>query len=501
VTVSDSAPSRSLNRNIKELSKHSIIYGVGVLSRISSFILLPIHTAYLSQHDYGILILVLSFIGIATVFTTYGLNVSFLRWYVPETDAQERKRIFSICYYGIAGVTLLLTLIIVNTSASIADLLLRDTIYQPMLFIAGFILLMDALFHFPQILLQAQNKSFGYIGVVFLNVTLNLGLSYYLIVQRGLGINGALYSALIAGIGAFVVTIPLVLKNLTIHFSITKYIEFVKYGIPYVANYLFVVLIDLSDRLLLERFLNAENVALYSANYKLGAAMSIVVNAFRLAWHPFFLSLSNSPIAKHTFARVFSYFLLISCGIFLSISIFIDDIVRINVGGFYLIAEKYWEGTFIIPWILFSYLISGSYVIFAAGIHIEKKTKFTPLFTGSGLLTNFIANIILIPILGIYGAAISTAIGYGVMTVFQYFTVQKFYHIKYEYIRLFKILVSTAIIFSAFKIYFSEATVGIKFAILLAYPALLFLSKFFLKSEWNEMKSLGLKLIGRTNQS
>ena len=189
--------------------------------------------------------------------------------------------------------TLLLTLIVVTSSTSIADILLRDTIYQPMLFLAGFILLMDALFHFPQILLQAQKNSLGYIGVVFLNVTLNLGLSYYFIVQRGLGINGVLYSALLAGIGAFVVTIPLVLKNLTFHFSFDKYKEFIKYGIPYVANFLFVVLLDLSDRFLLERFINTENVALYSANYKLGAAMAIVVNAFRLAWHPFFLSLPS----------------------------------------------------------------------------------------------------------------------------------------------------------------------------------------------------------------
>ena len=501
MTVSDNPPSQSLKTNVKELSKHSIIYGVGVLSRLSSFILLPIHTAYLSQHDYGILTLVLAFIGIATVFTTYGLNVSFLRWYVPETDAQERKRIFSICYYGIAGVTLLLTIIIITSSTSLADTLLRDANYKPMLFLAGFILLMDSLFHFPQILLQAQKNSLGYIGVIFLNVTLNLGLSYYFIVQRGLGITGVLYAALLAGIGAFIVTVPLVLKNLTFHFSLDKYKEFVKYGIPYVANYLFVVLLDISDRFLLERFINTENVALYSANYKLGAAMAIIVNAFRLAWHPFFLSLSNSPDAKRTFSRVFSYFLLLSCGIFLFISIFIDDIVRVNFGGFYLIAEKYWEGTFIIPWILFSYLISGSYIIFAAGIHIDKKTKYTPLFTGAGILTNIISNIILIPIMGIYGAAISTAIGYGVMTLIQYFTVQKFYYVKYEFNRLLKVLVSTAIVFSTFKIYFSEATIGIKFAILLVYPVLLFLFKFFLKSEWNEIKSISLKLLGRTNQS
>ena len=491
----------SLKRNVTELTKHSFIYGVGVLSRLSSFILLPIHTAYLSQNDYGILILLLSFIGIATVFTTYGLNVSFLRWYVPETDAEERKRIFSICYYGIAGVTLLLTVIILTSSTSLASVLLRNAGYKPMFMIAGLILLMDSLFHFPQMLLQARKNSFGYIGVVFLNVTLNLGLSYYFIVLRGFGINGVLYSALIAGFAAFVVTIPFVLKHLTIHFSIDKYKEFVKYGIPYVANYLFVVLIDLSDRFLLDRFIDAEKVALYSANYKIGAIMAIVVNAFRLAWHPFFLSLSNSPDAKRTFGRVFSYFFLLSCGLFLFISIYIDDIVRVNIGGFHLIAEKYWEGTFIIPWILFSYLISGSYVIFAAGIHIAKKTQYTPLFTGAGILTNIGANIILIPLLGIYGAAISTVLGYGVMTIIQYFTVQKFYYVKYEFDRILKVLVSTAIVFSAYKLFFSESTAVIKLALLLAYPIVLYLFRFYLKSEWNEIKGLSIKLFGRKNQS
>ena len=499
MTVSDNSPSSSLKKNVLDLSKHSIIYGVGVLSRLSSFILLPIHTAYLSQHDYGVLTLVLSFIGITTVFTTYGLNVSFLRWYVPETDAEERRRIFSICYYGIAGMTLLLAVTILTTSQPLAAALLRDSSYKPMFMIAGLILLMDSLFHFPQMLLQARKNSFGYIGVVFLNVTLNLGLSYYFIIQKGLGIQGVLYSALIAGFAAFVVTIPLVLRNLTLHFAFDKYKEFVKYGIPYVANFLFVVLIDLSDRFLLERFIDTEKVALYSANYKIGAAMAIVVNAFRLAWHPFFLSLSNSPDAKRTFARVFSYFLLFSCGLFLLISIFIDDIVRVNIGGFHLIAEKYWEGTFIIPWILLSYIVMGAYIVFAAGVHIEKITRFTPIFTGAGIVTNILANLILIPLLGIYGAAISTALGYGVMTVIQYFTVQKFYYVKYEFVRILKVLASTAIIFLTYKLFFIESDIGVKFALVLAYPVLLFLSRFYLKSEWNEIKNLSLKLLGKAN--
>ena len=87
------------------------------------------------------------------------------------------------------------------------------------------------------------------------------------------------------------------------------------------------------------------------------------------------------------------------------------------------------------------------------------------------------------------------------MTIVQYFTVQKFYYVKYEFDRILKVLVSTAIVFSAYKLFFTESDFGVKSALLLAYPIVLFLFRFYLKSEWNEIKSLSLKLFGRANQN
>ena len=474
-----------------------MIYGVGIISRLSSFILLPLHTAFLSQYDYGILTLVLSFIGIATVFMSYGLNVSFLRWYVPEEDPEERKKIFSICYYGITGVSLLLAVIFYLTSKPIAGLLLRDTSYEPLFMIASLILLTDALFHFPQILLQAQQKSTSYVLIIFLNVFLNLGLNYYLVVVRGAGIEGVLYAALIASAVSFLVITPVSIKNLTIYFSFKKYREFFFYGIPYVANSVFVVMINLIDRFMLERFISVETVAVYSANYKLGSAMAIIVNAFRLAWHPFFLSISKSPDAKRTYSRVFTYFLLLLSGVFLLISIFIDDLVRMNIFGFHLIAEEYWEGTFIIPWILFANIIGGAYVIFSAGIHIEKITRFTPIFTGAGIFTNVVANIFLIPLIGIYGAAISTLLGYIVMMTIQYFTVQKYYYIKYEFLRVSKIIGALLLIFLTNEYILVDPGFLTKMLLIISFPLILYFTGFFLKSEWLEMKNLTLNLLGK----
>jgi len=429
------------------------------------------------------------------------MNVSFLRWYVPEEDPIEKKKIFSMCYYGITGASLLLVVIVYFSSENLALVLLQDITYTPLFVIAGIILLTDALFHFPQILLQAQKKAFGYIGVVSLNVFLNLGFNYYFIVVKGFGSISVLYSLLISSIAAFIAVLPITIKNLTPYFSLAQYKKFFLFGVPYVANFLFVVLIDLSDRFLIERYLDSERVALYSANYKLGAAMAIIVNAFRLAWHPFFLSISNSEDAKRTFSRVFTYFLLFSCGIFLAISLFIDDLVRLDIGGFHLIAEDYWEGTFIIPWILLSYIVMGAYVVFSAGIHIEKITKFTPIFTGVGILTNIVANVILIPVIGIYGAAIATLIGYTVMTIIQYFTVQKYYFIQYEIARAVKILTAGALIFLVFKLYFINSGFIVKLLLLSSYPFILIVLRFYLKSEWSEIKGLTSKLIGKGNRN
>lgn len=139
----------------------------------------------------------------------------------------------------------------------------------------------------------------------------------------------------------------------------------------------------------------------------------------------------------------------------------------------------------------------GSYVVFAAGVHIKKITRFTPLFTGAGILTNVVANVILIPKIGIYGAAIATLLGYAVMTFIQYKTVQKYYFVKYEFPRVLKILIATAMIFSIYKLFFVDSGFILKLLILAAYPLALYLLRFFLKSEWKEIKGLFLRFSKR----
>ena len=78
-------------RNI--LKKESMLYGIGhILSRLVSFLLLPIFTNLLTPYDYGIISLIYAFIGVFTVVLHFGLDTSLLRHYKP---ANNKDRIFT----------------------------------------------------------------------------------------------------------------------------------------------------------------------------------------------------------------------------------------------------------------------------------------------------------------------------------------------------------------------------------------------------------------------
>ena len=85
---------------IRRLMKHSAVYGVGhVLTRAVSFLLLPYLTHSLTPEQYGAVTLLYTFIAITLVLYIYGFDVTFIRYYVLETDRERRKDIFSTIFW------------------------------------------------------------------------------------------------------------------------------------------------------------------------------------------------------------------------------------------------------------------------------------------------------------------------------------------------------------------------------------------------------------------
>ncbi len=477
--------------NIKRLARHSAIYGLGhILSRGIGFLLLPIYTNYLTPEQYGLFALAFSYLVILNIFYYHGIDSAFLRFYILH-DAEHRTEpevIFSTAFYSLIATGAMLTLAGVLFAETLAGLILDTEGAGPILRYVHLILLLDTAAIIPFLTLRAQEKSVQFGLLKGLNVLVTLGLNVYFIIFLNRGIEGIFLANLYASAFTLLTLLPVLRHSLRFAFSLPVWKELLRFGLPYLPTTLSVVLMDVSDRFILEYFTDDSVVGVYSAGYRLAMIMALMVAAFRFAWHPFFLSTAGEPGAPKLFARIFTYFMLAAAILYLGLFWFLEDFIRIRIGSGYLFGEAYWAGIDLIPILMLAYILFGAYAIFVAGVHISKKTRLLPVFSLLGALVNIIGNMLFIPIWGMYAAAWVTVAGYAVMTASLYFVVQSFYPVPYEFRRVFALvlLVLGYIILT----YLLNPLLFGKILLFLSIPFVIYFSNFLREDERSSLRRM-----------
>jgi O-antigen/teichoic acid export membrane protein len=107
--------------------------------------------------------------------------------------------------------------------------------------------------------------------------------------------------------------------------------------------------------------------------------------------------------------------------------------------------------------------------------------------TGAGALSNVAANLLLVPSLGMLGAAIATLVSYVVIAAGIYAASQRLYRVDYEWPKILKVALLTAVLFAGFLLLDPEpATVGgigLKLLLMGAFVVLVYVSRVIHPSE------------------
>jgi O-antigen/teichoic acid export membrane protein len=475
---------------LKRLGTHTIIYGLTtVLSRSVTFLLLPIQTYLLgSPVEFGEVTIFAMFNAFVFVLFCLGFDTAFFRFYMLKETGYTNKNIFSTAFYAICAVSISLSFLIFYNAGIISDLLLPNRLLEAVensdivRWNAG-ILLFDALAILPFLVFRAENRPMLFMTLKIVNVILTvIGNIVFIPIW---GKEGVFIANFVSSVITFLTVSPIVVNRLTIRLSKTVFIGLMKFGLPYIFPGISVVSLDLIDRLFIERMHGAGMAGIYSASYRISMIMSIIIAAFRFAWHPFFTSISQKVNAKEIYSRVLTYFVLIVGWIYLFISYFIYFFVKIKLPFIekYLIREEYWSGLPIIPVVMLAYVFYGIYVNFIVGIYIKKQSQNLPLITITAAGVNIALNYLLIPPYTMMGAAVSTAVSYAVMAGIMYFVSQKIYPIVYEYKRLLLIVCMISILFFIpfFVPHWIKAPV--KILLLIVYPFVLYSVGFYKNEE------------------
>jgi O-antigen/teichoic acid export membrane protein len=138
---------------------------------------------------------------------------------------------------------------------------------------------------------------------------------------------------------------------------------------------------------------------------------ALVIQPFTLAWGAAFWEISRSDDAPRTFARSLTWFLAIAAGMALLLSVVATDILR------FLVGPAFEQSRYVVPFSAFAFVLYGAYTIGASGLSVVGRSGIVAATMGAAAAVSLVLNLILIPPLGIFGAAISTLIGYLVLAV------------------------------------------------------------------------------------
>jgi len=419
--------------SIKALGKQSLIYGIGtILTRLVTFLLLPVYTNVFAPEQYGIVSLAYAFTGFVIVFYRYGMDTALLKFYI-DADNNGKKKYFTTIFSTQTITSLLFSGIVFISARLLAPIFLGGEYEKLMQFVAV-ILFLDGLRELPLLVLRANEKPKQFIFFSLINVLLLMGLNIYLVVILQMGIEGVLIGNILASGIVLLATLPIIIKNFqftSVNIPVLK--EVLKFGLPFLPAALFSMVMELSDRYLLEWLADTAAVGLYSAGNNFGKFGLLIVMGFNMGWTPYFLKMGKDKNAKLLFSQITKYFLGMMGFFIVLITIWIDSIVRLKMGGITFFGEEYWSSTQVVPILLLGYYFFGFYVMQLPGVFLTNRTKRIPLFRGAGAVLMVVSNIILIPIFGILGAAYSKAFAYVGMALVILLSNNKYYKINYSW--------------------------------------------------------------------
>lgn len=403
----------------KRLIKNTGIIAIGSLStKLISFLLLPLYTAYLSTEEFGTVDYIISLSAFCVPFVSFLMDEAVFRFLIDcRTDDDRKVTVSSSLFLVILGEILF---ILISIPVMIA-IKYKYAVYL-VLYVASAVLT-----QMTSSLIRGMGKTSTFVVLSFMVSAITLILNVLLIAVFNVGLKGMLISSIVAH-----TVVPIIficrfrLWRLISFKKIQKYQVFsmIKYSVPLIPNKISWSIINLSDRIMIMNIIGSSASGLYAAAYKFPNLTDTVYGFFYQSWKESSArALHNEDIEKF-YNSTYSYLKNVMYAFVVVLTAFMP--VAFNI----LINKSYNEAiVYVPPLILATYFsnISGFYGgIFTA----YKDTKVMGTTTIIAAVINIALNILLISTIGLWAAAVSTLVSNFVVYMYRKFKVKKYVQLE-----------------------------------------------------------------------
>ncbi len=411
----------------RKLAINTILLAISTFSsKLLVFLLLPLYTYVLSPESFGRADMLLQTANLLLPVVSVGIMHAVVRFGLDK--GYSRQTVFTT-----AAVVLAIGLAVFACTVPLFSFLDHVGSYAPLLLLFLITALTRSLFsqfvrtqHYIRLYALDGLLSTVYtiiFNIIFL-VWLQLDVVGYLLAIIVADTLSCLFLFTVAGLGRF-------FRLKSMKKPVTR--AMLLYALPLIPTQMFWWITNVSDRFFITYMIGEAENGLYATAYRIPSIVSIASTIFIEAWQLSSVSEENPIKRQKFFSDIFlalqgicfvaAGFLIISCRLIMSI----------------IVNERYFLAWQYIPTLIMATIFS-CFVSFLGSVYMVKKRSIVTFITMMmGALANLVLNFLLIPILGVSGAALATVISYLLVFIIRAVNSRKYIKINFN---VFKIIIN-----------------------------------------------------------
>ena len=471
---------------------------MNLVTKMGSFIFLPIITRLLTQEEFGIVGTLAPITSLFTVILGLGLYNAQMKKYVDlkENEDEFGSYMFSstliIVVFNVVTYIFLFTPPAQKLFSYIVDL--SKVSYYPLIIVSILIATSNALNNLAVTLFRMKRMYMKVaIGSVVSLFTTYI-LAIYFIQYLKWGVFGNQFANLIALLIVFL----FYFKDYFGKFRFKLNFDYVKYslrnGLPLIFIELTDQVVNLSDRLVLAKFVSLAVVGGYTLAFTGGRVLSVITGSFVNSWTPEFYEAMKEDRTNPKITRSVENFIAIISFACVIAQLFAPEGIKL------IFPKSYHQAINYMPLILAGIVVQALFCL-DYFFHFHEDSIYIFYFTMFAMIFNLVGNIIFIPKFPEIGpiiAAWTTLLAFLFRAIMEMMIIRKKYKISFNYKKLFLyfIIIVNPVIFYLSNDQLSWMKFGLKIVYLAIVTKLLVNSEVYAKIA-NLVNGIKRKIIKR----
>ncbi len=380
-------------------------FGPGV-----NFLLMPVLSHYLSPSDYGIAVLLSTYVAFLAPLMSFMAHGLIPVSYFQITDKKEFASAFSSISFIPLLPTIVLFLLFWLSFNSLEGLLELPPHTKWWVLTIFPVSLMATISDTTVYYLINANRTKVFAIYNIMKTVVEVGLTLLFVIHLHMGWKGRILAGLISMVvfSLFSLVYFRYRGLLTTDIRWTYIRQGLLFGAPLILHTIGKVFVHQADRLFISKMISVSEAGVYSVGYTIGTVVMIAGTALANVVSPRIMAnLENPGPQEQKYIRRITYAAIGGLAVLVLIMSLTGPLFFR-----YFMDARYAAGSQYVSWVSLAFLFYDIFIIFSPAVYFYKKNGLFARLAIISIINNFIFNYVLIKYCGAIGAAYATALSF-----------------------------------------------------------------------------------------